>query len=592
MANNWLIEEITKATKSLGLDLSEGEIKLDHPTDLVLGDFSTNVAMSLAKKAGKNPKDLAEEIKTKILEQANPNIKDIQVAGPGFINFYLSDEFFAKTLQEILTKPETFGETKVLSGQKVMVEFTDPNPFKEFHIGHLMSNTVGESISRLIEKNGAETKRACYQGDVGMHVAMTMWGMLKLEADLPKEEATVREKVKFLGQAYAFGATEYKEGSDNAKEGITIINKKLYKRADPKVNDLYDLGRQWSLDYFETIYAKLGTKFDYYFFESDTAEVGQKLVEEGLVKNIFEKSDGAVVFHGEAFDPKLHTRVFLNAEGLPTYEAKELGLAKIKAGKYAADVSISITGNEINDYFKVVLRAMQELMPEIAEKIKHLSHGMLRLPTGKMSSRTGQVITAESLIDEVKEKVLEKIKDRDFSDEEKNDIAEKVAVGALKYSILKQGIGKDIIFDFDKSLSFEGDSGPYLQYAYTRALSVLKKAENLEAKPLSEADAISKLDFDVPEVQLQKLPASTSIATLESLLYRLPEVTESAYQELAPQQVSTYLIEVAGAFNSFYAQNQIIGSDNEVYFLALTRATSIVLKNGLGLLAIPVLERM
>ena len=576
MVNDWLIKEISRAIGALGFDLAESQIKLEHPADLALGDFSTNVAMSLAKKAGANPSDLAEQIKGQILESKNPNLKDVQVAGSGFINFYLADEFLSASLNEILKDGGNFGQTDLLSGQKVMVEFTDPNPFKEVHIGHLMSNTIGEAISRLIAFNGAEVKRACYQGDVGMHVAKTLWGMFKLENELPDESATLSEKVNFLGRAYALGSTEYEEGSDSAKEGITIINKKVYKRSDAKLNELYDLGRRWSLDYFETIYAKLGTKFDYYFFESETGEIGQKIVDEGLAKNIFEKSDGAVVFRGENFDSHLHTRVFLNTEGLPTYEAKELGLAKIKASKYPADISISVTGNEINDYFKVVLRAMQELMPDLAEKIKHLSHGMLRLPGGKMSSRTGQVITAEFLIEEVKKKVLEKIKERQLSEEEKNEISEKVSVGAIKYSILKQGIGKDIIFDFDKSLSFEGDSGPYLQYAYTRALSVLKKAEEAGVTPEGSPQGS------------RELPSGD----LTHLLYQFPEIVTRAYRELAPQFIVSYLIEVAGAFNSFYAQNQIIGSDDEASRLALTRATSIVLKNGLDLLGIPVLERM
>ena len=578
MANHWLIEEIEKALKALSLELTEEEIKLEHPANIALGDFSTNVAMVLAKKAGRKPKDLAEQIKANILAVGNPQIKEVKVAGSGFINFYLTPDFFSDSLKQILQQGDDFGHIEILAGQKVLIEYTDPNPFKEFHIGHLMSNTVGEAMARLIAGNGAEVKRACYQGDVGVHVAKTLWGMFKLENEMPSEEATLAEKLKFLGRAYALGSTEYEEGSENAKEGITIINKKVYKKSDPKLNELYALGRKWSLDYFETIYRQLGTKFDYYFFESETAEVGQKIVEDGLAKNVFAKSDGAIVFRGENFDSHLHTRVFLNAEGLPTYEAKELGLAKIKANKYPADISISVTGNEINDYFKVVLRAMQELLPELAVKIRHLSHGMLRLPSGKMSSRTGQVITAESLIGDVKIKVLAKIQNRELSEEEKNDIAEKVAIGAIKYSILKQGIGKDIIFDFDKSISFEGDSGPYLQYAYTRALSVLKKAEgNIvpETKSQNPRDLVS---------------GSTSV--LEKLLYQFPEVTERAYQELAPQYIVSYLIEVAGAFNSFYAQNQIIGSDDEAHRLALTRATSIVLKNGLNLLGIPVLEKM
>jgi len=571
-------------TKALiDLVLPEASFAIDYP-EPDFGDYSSNVAMVLAKQEGKNPKELAEEIKNKILEQADPNIGDVQVAGPGFLNFFLSDDFFAKKLQEILERSAEFGQTSNFAGQKVMIEYTDTNPFKEFHIGHLMGNVIGETLSRLYLASGAEVKRACYQGDVGMNVAKALWGMLKLEAETPKEEASLTEKIKFLGQAYALGAKEYEEGSESAKEGILIINKKIYKRDDPKLNEVYDLGRRWSLEQFETIYDRLGTKFDYNFFESKVWPLAEKLVKEGLTEGIFEESEGAIVFHGEKYDPKLHTRVFINSKGLVTYEAKDLALAKTKYDKYPFDLSISITGHEQDAYFEVVLEAMKHVLPEIAPNVKHLSHGILVLPTGKMSSRTGKVVTAENLIDQVKEKVLDKIQDRDFTEEEKVMVAEKVAVGAIKYSILKQGTGKDIVFDFAKSLSFEGDSGPYLQYTYTRALSVLSKA-NLEVKPPSAPEALRS--------DLEGSPKGpSSIVPLEHLLYRLPEVIENAYSELAPQKLVTYLIEVAGAFNSFYAQNQIIGSEHEAYFLALTRATTIVLKNGLDLLAIPVLEKM
>lgn len=572
MAREIIKNLITKSLAELNLSAVDFVINYPEPS---FGDYSTNVAMILAKQEGQNPKDLAEDIKNKILEQADPNIGDVQVAGPGFLNFYLTESFWENSLGEILKQGDNFGQSQEFAGQKIMVEYTDTNPFKEFHIGHLMGNIIGETLARLFIASGAEVKRACYQGDVGMNVAKALWGMLKLETETPAEEATLSEKIKFLGQAYALGAKEYDEGSESAKEGILIINKKIYKRDDPKLNQVYDLGRRWSLEQFETIYERLGTKFDYNFFESEVWPLAEKIVEEGLEKDIFEKSDGAVVFHGEKHDPKLHTRVFINSKGLVTYEAKDLALAQTKFKKYPFGLSISITGHEQDAYFQVVLEAMRQVLPDIAPRVKHLSHGILVLPTGKMSSRTGQVVTAENLIDRIKEKVLEKIKDRDFTAEEKDGVAEKVAVGAIKYSILKQGIGKNIVFDFDKSLSFEGDSGPYLQYTYTRALSVLTKVGR---ESTSEFQAPSSKDG--------------TVRTLESLLSRLPEVVDDAYTSLAPQQLVSYLIEVAGAFNSFYAQNQIIGSENETYFLALTRATSIVLKNGLGFLAIPVLEKM
>jgi len=433
------------------------------------------------------------------------------------------------------------------------VEYTDPNPFKELHIGHLMSNAIGESIARIIGSQGANVIRANFQGDVGMHVAKAIFGLIKLK----KENFSIED----LAKAYSFGATEFEEN----KQEITDINKKIYNRSDSQINDIYDKGKKISLDYFETIYKKLGTKFDEYFFESETGVVGKELVEKNIGK-VFEKSDGAVVFNGENFG--LHTRVFINSEGLPTYEAKDLGLIKTKFEKYPdLDLSISITGNEVNEYFKVMLKAVEKIKSEWAEKTKHISHGMLRLPEGKMSSRTGDVITAESLIEKVEEIISKKTGD-------KNAI-EKISVGAIKYSILKSSSGKDIIFDFDKSLSVEGNSGPYLQYTYARAKSVLEKAEQEGIKSL-----IEKNNGELTEV--------------EKLLYRFPEVVERAGQEYEPHYIATYLFELSQAFNSFYGNNKIADKtdENAPYKVALTEAVAQTIKNGLYLLGIEAPERL
>jgi arginyl-tRNA synthetase len=383
--------------------------------------------------------------------------------------------------------------------------------------------------------------------------------------------------VKDVANSYATGAKRY-ETEEVFQKFVLDVNKKIYEKQDEEVNKAYDEGRKITLEYFDVLYKKFGTHFDFYFFESTTGEFGKALVHEN--KDVFAESEGAIVYHGEARDPKLHTRVFINKEGLPTYEAKELGLAKIKYDTYPYDVSVVITGNEINDYFKVLLSAMGEIFPELAKRTKHISHGMLRLPTGKMSSRTGDVITAEWLIDEAKKKVQEKLdaSDRDIADKEL--LAEQVAIAALKYSILKQAPGKDIIFDLEKSISFDGDSGPYLQYSYARSLSLLEKfKQEIGALP-NEAEA-GALESDKSEVS--------------QLLYRFPEIVEKSLVEYSPHFTTLYLIELASAFNSFYAHNQIVNPSDMAKSkerILLTQAVSFVLKNGLTLLGIATPEKM
>ncbi|MEK7227545.1 MAG: arginine--tRNA ligase, partial [Patescibacteria group bacterium] len=384
---------IREALQALNIEVKD--FTVEHPSDSKMGDYSTNVGI----KTGK-----AREI-LEALRQAQGDfafISKIEIAGPGFINFYLAKEFFAGSLREIIEKGENFGKGEHAKGFKVMVEHTDPNPFKEFHIGHLMPNIIGSTIARVCEWNGAEVKQANFQGDVGMHVAKALW----------KDD-------------YVLGATAYEEDPEARKE-IEAINKKIYDRSDPKLNERYERGKKASLEKFEEIYKKLGTKFDYYFFESETGEIGKKIVEDNVGK-VFEKSKGAIVFKGS------HTRVFINSQGLPTYEAKDLGNAKNKYDHYPYDLSLIVTGNEIKEYFRVVLEAMSQVLPELAKKTKHLPHGMLRLPTGKMSSRAGEIITAEELIEEVKGRVKGN---------------EAVAIGAIKYMILRQAIGNDIVFDF------------------------------------------------------------------------------------------------------------------------------------------------
>ncbi|QQR50489.1 arginine--tRNA ligase [Candidatus Nomurabacteria bacterium] len=554
------------------LDLGESEIKLDHPGDFAHGDYSTNVALALAKPLGKSPQDVAKLILTELEKTKLPEIEKIEIAGPGFINFYLSREFFTNEVAAILKAHENYGKNEILSGKKVMVEYTQPNPFKPFHIGHLMTNAIGESISRIVEYHGAKVIRANYQGDVGPHVAKAIYGLMKNPT--PAELEAISAQALYIGECYAKGNDAY-ENDVEAKKEIDAINKKIYDRSEDKINELYDWGRGVTLAAFESLYTILGTKFDYSFFESEMAPIGLAIVNEYLEKGIFEKSDGAVVFHGEKYNPALHTRVFVNSQGLPTYETKELGLTKQKFAYENPDLSIVTTAVEQGEYMKVVKEAMRQIEPLWADRTMHITNGMMRLVSGKMASRKGNVVTGESLLNEAMQVILERVQGRAFTAFEREEVVTQVAVAAIKYAILRSAIGGDIVYDFDKSISFEGDSGPYLQYSATRAKSVLRKAE---------AEGIA--------IDAGQAPSQVSL--LEHLLYRFPEIVVRAGESYAPHHIATYLIELASAFNSFYAETPIVDTTDEYspYKIALTKSFTIVMKNGLGLLGIQVPEKM
>ncbi|MFA6315382.1 MAG: arginine--tRNA ligase [Candidatus Paceibacterota bacterium] len=545
-----------------GLSIDPHSIRLDIPESVEHGDFSSNVAMVNAKKLGLSPKDLAEKIIIEFEKEMPEAIESVHIAGPGFINFRFKDDFLAK---KVLESPQAKQDSVK---EKVMVEYTDPNPFKVFHIGHLMSNAIGESISRLIGYSGKQIIRANWQGDVGPHVAKAIWGSLHLESktdEMPEE---------YWGRAYVLGNVQ-SESDPVAKQEIDEINRKIYDRSDEKINEIYDKGRRQCLDAFEKIYARLGTKFDNYFFEGIEGRKGQAIVDEFREQGVFEESDGAIVFKGEKYG--LHTRVFTTSKGLPTYETKELGLNREKFSLYPdLDQSIIITANEQSDYFRVLLKVMDLVYPEIATKTKHISHGMLRFASGKMSSRTGNVISAESLISEIKEMVIKKIADRDFSKSETDQISDEIAIGAIKYTILRSSIGGDIIFDSASSISFEGDSGPYLQYSAVRAASVLEKARSAEQKNSGEIVFPDK------------------VGILERLIVCFSYTVERAQSELAPQIVANYLISLAGAFNAYYATQTIIDNNDPLspYRLALVKAFRDTMEQGLFILGIKIPTKM
>jgi arginyl-tRNA synthetase len=567
------MKEDLKKWISETLDI-QSDFAVEHPKELSHGDYAVNVALIEGKKLGKNPRELADAYVVALRQaQGDLPIQQIETAGPGFINIHLKPEYFAEEVGEAVKEGEKFGENKVLQGKKYFIEHTQPNPFKYFHIGHLMNNAIGESLARIIKANGAETKVVGYHGDIGLHVAKAIWG----QRELTKSNLGTGNLFN-VGSAYPLGADAY-EKDENAKKEIIEINKHVFAKDDDEINKLYELGRKISIDNFEVLYQKLDSNFDIHFYESESGEVGKELVLKNVPK-VFEESEGAIVFKGENFVPKTHTRVFLNKEGLPTYEAKEVGLAQMKKDYWPYDFSLTVTANEQDSFFKVVEVAIGEVFPELKGKLEHISHGLLKLPSGKMSSRTGNIVTAETLINLVKSEMLEKMEDRNMSKEEKEKTAEIIAIGAIKYSILHQAIGGDIIFDFDKSLSFEGDSGPYLQYAYVRSQSVIKKAKEVGVVSGGESSGAH-------EVSLWETWQTT---TLEKLIARFPEVVIRAGEEYAPHYIATYLTELAASFNNFYVAHKIADVEDKSsgYKLALTQAFGVVMKKGLDLLGIKV----
>ena len=564
-------------------------ITLEFNDDTKVAHLVSKDAFMRAKSEGKSPKQVADEIVAGLKLDENV-VKQVEVAGGGFINIFLTDKFLISSL----TTPGVVQTTPGVVS-KVVFEYTDPNPFKVFHIGHLMPNLVGQAFSNIFEYLGADVKRVNYQGDVGLHVAKSVYGVIKLGGLEQVKGKSLDVRTKFLGQAYVLGTNDY-ESDKNAKTEIININKAVYKVAQDNllapeyqkeklkfgdvdasidlemIKDIYLTGRAWSLEKFDEIYERLGTNFDSYYFESTAGEVGSKVVMKGLEKSVFEKSDGAIVFKGEQYG--LHTRVFINSEGLPTYEAKDLGLPTIKQKDFDYDLSVIVTGNEIDDYFKVVLKALSLINPDLSSKTKHISHGMLKLTTGKMSSRKGNVITGEELMDMVVNKIEEIISTRqDLSEAEKLQIKEQVGLSAIKYMVLKPTTGSDIVFDLEESVKYDGNSGPYLQYTVVRANSILKKLTGT---------------YDTEKSDLLDIESELILK-----LIQFNGVILRCADNYSVHFLSNYLYQLASSFNGYYGQVKIDeGVNTKSYRVQLVKRVSETLTLGLGLLGIQVPTKM
>lgn len=541
----------------IGLGVENPVVAIEHPAELDHGDYASSAALQYAKQLGMNPRSLAEKIVASL--GGIDGVEKIEIAGPGFINFWLNSPALAASLNAARAR-DMWGAHEQLRGEEVLLEYTSPNLFKPLHVGNLVGNIVGEAISRLLQFSGATVHRINYPSDIGLTVAKGVWGLMKTGGD--------PHNIAALGEAYRIGNEAYETDSASKAE-IDAINKRIYE-GDVELNALRKAGVETSLAHLDAICRQLGTTFDFELFESETGLVGRDIVL-AHVGDVFQKSDGAVVFPGEQYG--LHTRVFVNSAGLPTYEAKDVGNFKLKAEKFPHwSRYIVVTGVEQLEYFKVVIAAIQKIFPETTSKIvMHIPTGFLTLTTGKMSSRKGNVLTGESLLADLGESAKARAKESRADDKE--TLARDVAVAAIKYQILKQGSRRNIVFDKEESLSLEGDSGPYLQYAHARAHQIVARAK-------SEGVA-SEIDI------------SAGANDVVRLLHRFPEVVEYAAGLLEPHIVATYLTHLAGEFNSWYANEQILdGTPAAAHKVAVVDAVRRTLKNGLWILGIQAPEKM
>ncbi len=558
-------DAIDQAVKELGL--SEVEFVIEHPEDMDHGDFACNVALV----AG-GGKDLANKIVARLSESDLKKIASkTSVAGPGFINISIRREVIGKQIDKLLRGGV---RAKVEWGSKVMVEYAHPNTHKQFHIGHLRNISLGMSICRLLEMVGVKVVRANYQGDVGLHIAKAVWGIQSMDKDYKiAQKASVFDKVKFLGQAYAAGAQAY-EKDEKAKEKIISFNKQIFEGRG-EIIELWRETRAWSLEYFDKVYQRVGTKYDRLYFESECTD-GVKIAKKALEKGILTKSQGAVVFDGTKHG--LDTRVFINSAGLPTYEAKELSLAPKQFEEYPdIDKIIHVVGPEQKSFFEVTFKVEELLDPKTFKgKQYHRVYEFVDLKGGKMSSRKGKVVTGWWLLDEAKRRIKKAYKVDD-------ELAEMIAVGAVKYAFLKVRPSSKIAFDMNESVSLEGNSGPYLQYTYARCQSVLEKAGVQKGSAL--------------KLHLKNGPAADAEEEDELLrsLYRFGEVVVEAAEELSPNLVCNFLYDVAQKYNSFYNKHSILKAktkEQKQTRLWLTKATGEILKQGLEVLGIKAPKKM
>jgi arginyl-tRNA synthetase len=582
---------VAKELKNLyGQDFKEAELTINNTKPEFEGDY-TLVLFSFVKQLKKSPEQLGNEI-GEALMKANQDIFTAYNVIKGFLNLTISDNYWLGFLQSNSSNTK-FGNQPA-NGRKVMVEYSSPNTNKPIHLGHLRNNFLGWSVAQILKESGYEIIKSCIVNDRGIHICKSMISW-QLFANGATPQSTNTKGDHFVGEYYVKFNDEYKkqveelvEGGmkkENAEKEAPIMKGTQqmlldWENGKPDVIELWKTMNGWVYEGFDVTYKRIGSDFDKMYYESETYIPGKKFVEEGLKEGtFFKKEDGSVWIDltAEGLDEKL----VLRKDGTSVYITQDLGLAEEKYEDFKYDESIYVIADEQNYHMKVLKLILKKLGKPYADGIYHLSYGMVELPSGRMKSREGTVVDADEMIEEMvnvaKKKTEELGKVKDFTESELVELYDIIALGALKFFLLRVDPKKRMIFNPEESIDFHGFTGPFVQYTHARIKSILRKGQGI-GENAQVGNSLLKLEKD-----------------LIILLEQYPAIIELTVAEHNPSLIAIYVFTIAKSFNTFYTEHSVMNAESEEkkqLRLQLAEMTANVIASGMSLLGIRVPERM
>ncbi|MBO4957176.1 MULTISPECIES: arginine--tRNA ligase [Butyricimonas] len=589
-----LTQQVLEAVKACyGVELTEKDVQLQETRKEFAGDL-TVVVFPFTRYSRKSPEETAKELG----EYLKQNIEEVETYNviKGFLNVVISSAYWIEVLNDV-AKEEKYGYAKEPSGKTYMIEYSSPNTNKPLHLGHIRNNFLGWSVSEIQKANGHNVIMVNLVNDRGIHICKSMIAWEKF-ANGATPESTGTKGDHFVGDYYVRFDKEYKaqikelmeqgKTEEEAKKEAPILLEaqemlRKWEAGDEKVVSLWRTMNDWVLKGFDETYKMMGILFDKVYFESQTYKKGRDLVLKGLADGVLYRKDTGSVWAdltGDGLDHKL----LLRDDGTSVYMTQDIGTAYDRFNEFNMDQEIYVVGNEQNYHFQVLSLVCKKLGFDWADKIKHLSYGMVELPEGKMKSREGTVVDADDLIDEMihtARTTSEELGKLDgYTKEEAEEVYRKVALGALKYFILKVDPKKTMMFNPKESIDFNGNTGPFIQYTYTRIKSVLRKAEEAGVK-------IVPGDIHTALTEKEQ--------NLVKLIAKLPAVVKEAGDNYSPALIGNYAYELAKEFNQFYHDYSILKEENEQVRnlrLLLAQQCSVAIENAMGMLGIEMPERM